>query len=112
MQAFLSMAHDRHELQQLFCADVSKDFTRQRKLSFQRLILLITRLCKRTLSLELEKFFKDLESAYAHEPSSLPPSSSLLPCSVSAYSQQRKKLHPCFFRIWNKVLCDSFYHYT
>lgn len=114
MQSFLRMAHEGYDLQQLFCADVSKDFTRQRKLSFPRLILLITRLCKRTLSLELEKFFNDLQAAYTSGPSSLPlpPSSSLLPCSVSAYSQQRKKLHPCFFRIWNDVLCASFYHYT
>lgn len=113
MQSFLRMAHEQYDLQQLFCSDVSKDFSRQRKLSFQRIILLITRLCKRTLSLELEKFFNDLNAAYDSGPSSsLPSPSSLLPCSVSAYSQQRKKLHSCFFRIWNEVLYESFYHYT
>jgi hypothetical protein len=113
MQSFLKMAEEQYELQQLFCTNISKDFIRQRKLPFQRLILLITRLCKRTLSLELEKFFKDLESAYnLGSWLSLPQTPGLLPCSVSAYSQRRKKLHPCFFRIWNEVLCQSFYHYT
>lgn len=76
-----------------------KDFTRNRKLSFPRLVLFITKLCKKTLSKELDTFFEnELKD-------------SLNSCSVSAFSQQRHKLKGFFFEVWNKVLCDSFYHY-
>jgi hypothetical protein len=59
-----------------------KDFSRNRKLPFTRLAILISKLCKKTLSVELERFFEDI---------SLPGS-----CSVSAFSQQRLKLDPFF----------------
>jgi hypothetical protein len=74
-----------------------KDFSRNRKLPFTRLAILISKLCKKTLSVELERFFEDI---------SLPGS-----CSVSAFSQQRLKLDPFFFNLWNHVLTDAFYHY-
>src|SRR3954468_8533272 len=70
-----------------------KDFTRNRKLSFPRLVLFIAKLCKRTLSQELETFFE-------HEFNDTTGA-----CSVSAFSQQRHKLKGFFFEIWNKVLC-------
>ena len=72
-------------------------FTRERKLTLDRLVLLIVRLCKKTLSVELEKFFEELDLE--------------MPCSVSAFSQQRMKLAPEFFSIWKKVLTVCFYHY-
>jgi len=75
----------------------NKDFTRNRKLPFERLVLLIVKLCKKTLSIELEQFFEELG-----EPDT---------CSVSAFTQQRIKLKPSFFYWWNKVLCNSYYHY-
>jgi hypothetical protein len=76
-----------------------QDFTRDRKLSFPRLILFITKLCKKTLSLELDTF---LENEIKDSRGS---------CSVSAFSQQRHKLKSFFFEVWNKVLCESFYHH-
>jgi len=76
-----------------------KDFTRDRKLSFPRLILFITKLCKKTLSLELDTFL-ECEMKLAQGA-----------CSVSAFSQQRHKLKSFFFEVWNKVLCESFYHH-
>jgi len=76
-----------------------KDFTRDRKLSFPRLVLFIAKLCKKTLSKELDTFFEN----ELKDP--------LGSCSVSAFSQQRHKLKGFFFEVWNKVLCDSFYHY-
>ena len=76
----------------------SKDFTRSRKLPFERLVLLIVKLCKKTLSIELEKFFEELGD--------------LNTCSVSAFTQQRTKLKACFFCGWNKVLVSSYYHYA
>lgn len=75
-----------------------KDFTRNRKLPFERLVLLIVKLCKKTLSIELEKFFEELG-----DPDT---------CSVSAFTQQRVKLKSSFFCLWNKVLWSSFYHYA
>ena len=91
MKAFLKMAHEQYGLQKEFCVDVSKDFSRNRKLNFPRLVLLIARLCKRTLSLELERFFSDISRSCSLS------SAAELPCSVSAFSQQRKKLDPLFF---------------
>jgi len=74
------------------------DFCRTRKLPFEMLTLLILKLCKKTLSLEIEKFFEDMGCS--------------LNCSVSAFTQQRIKLMPVFFYFWNKVLQASYYvHY-
>jgi hypothetical protein len=75
-----------------------KDFTRNRKLPFERLVLLIVKLCKKTLSIELEKFFEELGGHNA--------------CSVSAFTQQRIKLKAAFFCWWNNVLLSSYYHYA
>lgn len=73
----------------------NSDFTRRRKLSFEKLTLLIVRLCKKTLSVEIESFFTELNTN--------------LSCSVAAFSLQRVKLNPLFFDSWNKVLWMNFY---
>jgi hypothetical protein len=75
------------------------DFTRNRRLTLVRLVLFICRLGKKTLSVELENFFEN-ELALAES------------CTVSAFCQQRKKLKPEFFSLWNEVLYSSFYHYA
>lgn len=72
-------------------------FTRKRKLPFERLVLLIAKLCKKTLSVEIEKFFEEL---------AVP-----MPCSVSAFTQQRMKLEAIFFNLWNQLLIACYYHY-
>jgi hypothetical protein len=72
-----------------------KDFTRNRKLPFEKLVLLIAKLCKKTLSVEIEQFFEQIN---------IP-----LPCSVSAFSQQRMKLDGLFFYWWNMLLWQTFY---
>jgi hypothetical protein len=71
------------------------DFTRTRKLPLATLVLLITRLCKKTLSVEIEQFFEEMGVSTT--------------CSVSAFSQQRHKLGASFFYCWNNVLCYYFY---
>ena len=76
----------------------NKDFTRNRKLPFERVVLLIAKLCKKTLSIELEQFFQELGVANG--------------CSVSAFTQQRIKLKASFFHWWNQVLWQSYYHYS
>lgn len=70
-------------------------FTRKRKLTFELIVLFILRLNKKTLSTDLENFFEELHSK--------------LKCSVSAFSQQRVKLEPFFFKFWNDVLCANYY---
>jgi Transposase DDE domain len=72
-----------------------KDFVRSRKLPFDRLVLLIAKLCKKTLSVELEDFFTQSGETQC--------------CSVSAFVQQRIKLKPLFFAFWNKFLCSTWY---
>jgi hypothetical protein len=62
-----------------------KDFTRTRKLPFEQLVYFISKLCKKTLSVELEDFFS--ASGYG------------INCSVSGFVQQRLKLNPLFFSI-------------
>src|ERR1035437_8581265 len=76
---------------------VPNGFTRKWKLHFDRMVLLIAKLCKKTLDVEIESFFEDMQ---------LP-----VQCSVSAFSQQRMKLSPMFYAIWNNLLCASYYYY-
>lgn len=72
---------------------VENAFTRKRKLTFDKLVLFIINLNKRSLSLELESFFQEID---------------LPSCSLSAYCQQRIKLDPIFFYYLNKVLIIHF----
>ncbi len=74
----------------------STDFIRSRKLPFDKLVLLIAKLCKKTLSVEIEGFFSQSGESDC--------------CSVSAFVQQRSKLKPLFFACWNKFLCSTWYH--
>jgi len=67
-------------------------------LNFSRLVLLIAKLCKKTLSVELDKIFEDFDIK--------------MTCTVSAFSQQRKKLKPVFYKAWNEVLLLSHYYHS
>lgn len=97
LKAFLKEVSINSELTDFFRYSKT-DFTRKRKLCFQNLSLLIVRLCKKTLSVEIDAFIKDLNP--------------LKTCSVSAFSMQRSKLKPSFFNHWNSLLSKSFYqHY-
>lgn len=89
------VANDRSILNS-FCSS-SKDFIRNRKLPFEKLVLFIARLCKKTLSIELESFFEQAGCS--------------INCSVSAFTQQRIKLKPILFYFWNMLLWNSFYTY-
>lgn len=71
------------------------DFIRCRKLPFERLVILIAKLCKKTLSVELDNFFAEFGQLHT--------------CSVSAFVQQRMKLKPLFFLLWNKLLTTMWY---
>ncbi len=98
LKTFLGICTSQPDILDVFRSS-QKDFTRDRKLSFPRLVLFIARLGKKTLSQELDVFFEN-ELNGAKES-----------CSASAFSQQRHKLKSFFFEVWNKLLCESFYHY-
>ena len=97
LKNFVAQVTDQEGVLDLFRKS-GKDFTRNRKLPFDRLVLLIAKLCKKTLSIELESFFQELGVDNG--------------CSVSAFTQQRIKLKASFFYWWNQVLWQSYYHYS
>lgn len=94
LKNFLLMVSNDQKLLSVFRSSET-DFTRNRKLPFEKLVLFIAKLCKKTLSFELEQFFEQVN---------IP-----IPCSVSAFSQQRMKLDGRFFYWWNMVLWQAFY---
>lgn len=97
LKNFITIVAANREILSKFCVS-DRDFIRTRKLPFDKLVLLIAKLCKKTLSIEMEKFFEEVESP--------------INCSVSAFTQQRTKLEPVFFHFWNLVLQRSYYfHY-
>jgi hypothetical protein len=94
LKQFLFLVAKDQQLLSVFRSS-EKDFTRNRKLPFEKLVLLIAKLCKKTLSVEIEQFFEQIN---------IP-----IPCSVSAFCQQRMKLDGLFFYWWNIVLWQTFY---
>lgn len=96
LKEFISIIVKSPDLLSQFCNNES-DFIRSRKLPFERIVLLIVKLCKKTLSVELEQFFEEINLQTS--------------CSVSAFSQQRMKLNPEFYRVWNELLYCCYYHY-
>ena len=96
LKLFVSLIKGQPELLSRF-STVKRAFTRTRKLSFERLVLLIAKLCKKTLSIEIDDFFEEIQDSS--------------PCSVSAFTQGRMKLNPVFFLMWNQLLVCCFYHH-
>lgn len=96
LKSFIEIVHNNPFLLQEFSM-ITDGFTRNRKLPFDKLVLLIAKLCKKSLSVELENFFEDLNIKTS--------------CSASGFTQQRLKLDPFFYQVWNKLLCDCFYRY-
>lgn len=97
LKKFVTLVGSRPDLLEHFKKSETS-FIRHRKLPFERLVLLIAKLCKKTLSIELETFFEEIKIDS--------------PCSVSAFTQQRNKLNDSFFYCWNMVLWFNFYlHY-
>lgn len=75
-----------------------KDFSRERKLTLQRIVGIIINMPKRSLSIEIQEFFDSLGNG-------------LEGCTKGAFSLQRGKLNPLFFKVWNKWLVENFYNY-
>jgi hypothetical protein len=96
LKNFIALVISNNELIDKFSV-APEHFIRSRKLPFDKLVFFILKLCKKTLSIELEQFFENIGNQTC--------------CSVSAFVQQRLKLEPFFFYYWNKVLLESFSHY-
>lgn len=96
LKAFLTIINSNSDLKVVF-TEHPTDFTRKRKLTFERTILLILNMLKKSLSIEINDFF-ELVDDNVH-------------CTKSAFSIQRKKLNASFFEHWNKLLVACFYHY-
>lgn len=75
-----------------------KDFSKDRKLPFERTVYLLINMLKKSLSIELNEFFETID-----QPDKC--------CSKSAFSQQRQKLDYQFFSWWNAILVSSFYYH-
>jgi len=77
-----------------------QDFTRERKLTFTRVVVFITNLVKKSLSIELVDFFDRIDKLEGNITDS---------CSKSAFSQSRKKLKSVFFEDFSKELVKEYY---
>ena len=90
LKSFLNIVTDVPEIRELFTNKPS-DFTRDRKLPLNKIIGMLINLPKRSLSIELQSFFESLEQAD-------------ISCTKGAFSLQRSKLKPIFFKVWNDLL--------
>ena len=82
------------EVKSLFI-NSAESFSRDRKLTIQKLVGILINMPKRSLSIELEEFFDILDDTN--------------PATKGAFSLQRSKLLPEFFQVWNSWLVDSFF---
>src|SRR5690625_2175081 len=96
LKNFLSVVSQESEIRKLV-TQKEGDFPRKRRLTLERIVGIIINLSKRSLSIELHEFFNNIGDMHG--------------CTKGAFSLQRGKLNPLFFRIWNKWLVDLFYHY-
>src|SRR3982750_1546298 len=91
LQCFLYTVIKEPDLRSLFTSHPA-DFSRTRKLPLDKLVGMLINLPKRSLSIELQAFFESLEQ----QPDAA--------CTKSAFSLQRTKLKPLFFKLWNQWL--------
>ncbi len=97
LKSFLKIVSSDSDLRKLV-TESKNDFSRERKLPLERIAGIIINMPKRSLSIEIQEFFDSLGNG-------------LEGCSKGAFSLQRSKLKPLFFKVWNKWLVDNFYHY-
>lgn len=75
------------------------DFTRERKLTMEKIVGILINLPKRSLGIEIREFFGVLGQGNRA-------------ATKGAFSLQRGKLLPLFFHVWNSCLAELFYrHY-
>ncbi|MEO6980351.1 MAG: hypothetical protein ABI113_18305, partial [Mucilaginibacter sp.] len=98
LRNFIALSAQDGALKKLFTGS-PKDFSRKRKLHFERIVCMLLNFFKKSYSIEISEFFTWLGCED-------------LKASKSAFSQQRLKINSYFFSCLNVVLADSFYtHY-
>ena len=97
LKLFLEEVSQDPELRKLVTENEG-DFTRDRKLPMDRVAGMIINMPKRSLSIEIQEFFDDLSNGRED-------------CTKGAFSTQRAKLQPLFFKVWNHWLVKNFYRY-
>ncbi len=98
LKNFIAACSSDTELRSLFTTSKT-DFTRERKLGFERLVFLLINFFKKSYSIEIAEFYNWITPG-------------TFPVSKSAFCQQRMKLNGLFFACLNEVLVQSFYeHY-
>ena len=97
LKLFLETVSTNSEIRKLVTQSET-DFSRDRKLTLERVAAIIINMPKRSLSIEIKEFFDSLEK-------------DLEPSTKGAFSLQRTKLRALFFQAWNKWLVANFYHH-
>jgi len=97
LKSFLDTVIEYPEIKALFTTSPS-DFSRNRKLPLAKIIGMLINLPKRSLSIELQSFFESLGQQGSC-------------CTKGAFSLQRPKLKPIFFKVWNDLLVKEFYNF-
>lgn len=97
LKSFLNIVIEDPETKAFFTTSPS-DFSRERKLPLKKIIGMLINLPKRSLSIELQSFFESLDQ-------------SDFCCTKGAFSLQRTKLKPIFFKVWNDFLVKNFYSF-
>lgn len=97
VQGLKAFLHDvtTHVVNRAFFTEKPSDFSRERQLPLPVLVGLLLNFCKRSLAVEIDEFFQVVQQS-EEAPTS------------SAFCQQRAKLKPVFFQVWNGLLCESF----
>ena len=97
LKAFLNYLIENENARKLIIKG-ENDFTRNRKLTIEKLVLFLINLSRKTLTVEIKEFFDLL---------GIPD----MRCTKSAFTQQRKKLCYLFFELWNYHLSNCFYNF-
>lgn len=95
LKNFIAQTATQVVLREVFTQSTT-DFSRERKLGFERLVLLLINFFRKSYSLEIAEFYALIEA-------------SELMVSKSAFCQQRMKIKSLFFACLNEVLVQSFY---
>ena len=96
LKQFLEEVSTNMSLKQRFVEKLS-DFSRERVLTFKRVVGLLINMPKRSLSIEVREFFANLSGDET--------------CNKSAFCMQRGKLKPSFFQEWLALFVKLFYHH-
>ncbi|WP_299288372.1 hypothetical protein [uncultured Mucilaginibacter sp.] len=76
------------------------DFSRNRKLGFERLVLILINFFRKSYSIEIADFYRLINNEESK-------------VTKSAFCQQRMKIKDLFFACLNEILVESFYrHYA